>query len=277
MKKFKVGLQLYTVRDDMEKDMEGTLKAVKEMGYDYVEFAGYFGKSAEEIRAILDRYGLSCISVHQSLDFYENGGQQAVDYIKTLGAKFSAIPWYMAENLAGSPAWEDTKALFNRCGELLKKNGIQMLYHNHDFEFVKVDGKYKHDYLMEEISRDILKPEFDTCWVRYSGEDPCKYLAMYAGDVEVLHLKDFTCKRLANGPAYALIDVDGNPIEEETQGDNEFRFRPVGQGLQDFPSILAAAEKAGTEYIIVEQDNTNELPPLEAARQSREYLRSLGQ
>lgn len=277
MKKFKVGLQLYSVRDQMEKDMEGTLKAVKEMGYDYVEFAGYFGKSAEEIRALLDKYSLTCISVHQGLDFYEEGGQSAVEYIKTLGAKYSAIPWYQAEKLAGSPEWEETKALFNRCGELLKKNGIQMLYHNHDFEFVKVDGKYKHDYLMQEIARDLLKPEFDTCWVRYAGEDPCKYLDMYAGDVDVLHLKDFTCKKLANGPAYALIDAEGNPIKAASKEENEFRFRPVGQGMQDFPAILAAAEKAGTEYIIVEQDQTYELPSLEAVRQSREYLKTLGQ
>ncbi len=277
MKKFKVGLQLYSVRDQMEKDMEGTLKAVKEMGYDYVEFAGYFGKSAEEIRALLDKYSLTCISVHQGLDFYEEGGQSAVEYIKTLGAKYSAIPWYQAEKLAGSPEWKETKALFNRCGELLKKNGIQMLYHNHDFEFVKVDGKYKHDYLMQEIARDLLKPEFDTCWVRYAGEDPCKYLDMYAGDVDVLHLKDFTCKKLANGPAYALIDAEGNPIKAASKEENEFRFRPVGQGMQDFPAILAAAEKAGTEYIIVEQDQTYELPSLEAVRQSREYLKTLGQ
>jgi sugar phosphate isomerase/epimerase len=277
MKKFKVGLQLYSVRDQMEKDMEGTLKAVKEMGYDCVEFAGYFGKSAEEIRALLDKYSLTCISVHQGLDFYEEGGQSAAEYIKTLGAKYSAIPWYQAEKLAGSPEWEETKALFNRCGELLQKNGIQMLYHNHDFEFVKVDGKYKHDYLMQEIARDLLKPEFDTCWVRYAGEDPCKYLDMYAGDVDVLHLKDFTCKKLANGPAYALIDAEGNPIKAASKEENEFQFRPVGQGMQDFPAILAAAEKAGTEYIIVEQDQTYELPSLEAVRQSREYLKTLGQ
>lgn len=277
MKQFKIGLQLYSVRDQMEKDMEGTLKAVKEMGYDYVEFAGYFGKSAEEIRALLDKYSLTCISVHQGLDFYEEGGQTAADFIKTLGAKYSAIPWYEAGKLAGSPAWEATKALFIRCGELLKKNGIQMLYHNHDFEFVMVDGKYKHDYLMQEIPRELLKPEFDTCWVRYAGEDPCKYLALYAGDVEVLHLKDFTCKKLANGPAYALIDDAGNPIKATSKEENEFRFRPVGQGMQDFPAILAAAEKAGTEYLIVEQDETYELPSLEAVRQSREYLKSLGQ
>ncbi len=277
MKQFKVGLQLYSVRDRMEKDMEGTLKAVKEMGYDYVETAGYFGKSAEEMRALLDKYGLTCISVHQTLDFYETKGQAGVDFIKTLGAEFSAIPWYDKSKLPGSPAWEETKALFVRSGELLKKNGIDMCYHNHDFEFETVDGKYKYDIMMEEISRDIFKPEFDTCWVRYAGEDPCMYIRAFAGNVRILHLKDFTCKKLASGPAYALIDADGNPIAPDTKEDNQFRFTPLGEGMQDFPAILTAAEEAGTEYIIVEQDETYEIPSLEAAKRSREYLKTLGQ
>lgn len=276
MKKFKVGVQLYSVRDQMEKDLPATLRAVKEIGYDYVEFAGYFGRSAEELRALLDEIGLTCISVHQGLDFYEQGGQSAVDYIKTLGARFSAIPWYEVSKLPGSPAWEETRALFVRNGELLKKNGVQMLYHNHDFEFVKIGEKYRHDIMMEEISHDLMLPEFDTCWVRYAGEDPCRYLAKYTGEVEVVHLKDFTCKRLADGPAYALIDATGKPIESEKKEDNEFRFRPLGQGMQDFPAILAAAEKAGTEYVIVEQDQSYDQPSLEAIKESREYLASLG-
>jgi sugar phosphate isomerase/epimerase len=102
MKKFKVGLQLYSVRDEMEKDLEATLKAVKEMGYDYVETAGYFGRTAEEFRALLDKYALTCVSVHQNLDFYENRGQEGVDFIKTLGAQYSVIPWYGKELLAGT-------------------------------------------------------------------------------------------------------------------------------------------------------------------------------
>ena len=276
MKKFKVGVQLYSVRDKMEKDMEGTLRAVKAMGYDYVEFAGYFGRSAEEIRAMLDEIGLTCISVHQGLDFYEQGGETAVAYIKTLGARFSAIPWYEVSKLPGSPEWEATRDLFVRNGQLLRNGGIQMLYHNHDFEFVKIGEKYRHDIMMEEIDRELMMPEFDTCWVRYAGEDPCRYLLKYAGNVEIVHLKDFTCKRLADGPAYALIDASGKPIETEKKEDNEFRFRPLGQGMQDFPAILAAAEQAGTEYVIVEQDQTYEQDSLDAIRASREYLASLG-
>jgi sugar phosphate isomerase/epimerase len=94
MKDFKVGIQLYSVRDHMNQDFYGTLKAIKNAGYDYVEFAGYFGKSAEEIRAMLDELGLECISVHEGAETYLNGGKAAVDFLNTIGAKYSAIPWY---------------------------------------------------------------------------------------------------------------------------------------------------------------------------------------
>lgn len=134
MKNFKVGIQLYSIRDAMERDMDKALKAVKDMGYDYVEFAGYYGKTAEEVKSILDKYGLEAISVHQSIDLFEEQGQTAVDYIKTLGVKYSAIPWYpvdefFPENIAA------TIEKFRNVSKLLKDNGIQLMYHNHDFEF----------------------------------------------------------------------------------------------------------------------------------------------
>ena len=276
MKKFKVGIPLDSLREEMEKDMEKTLQRVKEIGYDYVEFAGYFGKSAEEIRALLDKYGLECISVHQGADFYIDGGQNAFDFIKTLGAKYSAIPWYEKEKLAGSDEWENTVALFTKLGEDMKANGLQLLYHNHDFEFNKFEDKYLIDHIYDSIPNNLINPEFDTCWVKYAGEDPIKYIEKYAGRVTVLHLKDFVCKNYAAGPAYALIDNEGNAVESVSKEDNEFRFKPCGHGVQDFKSILEAAEKCGTEYVIVEQDAWYDECPFECAKKSREHLKSLG-
>ena len=139
MKQFKVGLQLYSVRGDMEKDFEGTLRAVKEMGYDYVEFAGYYGKSAQEVKALLDEIGLVCPSVHQGPDIKKEKGQEAVDYIKTFGVKYAAIPWYGIENYQNGK-FDETIEKFKKVGELLRKNGIQLTYHNHDFEFNYLDG-----------------------------------------------------------------------------------------------------------------------------------------
>lgn len=274
MKKFKVGLQLYSVRDAMEKDMDATLKAVKEMGYDYVEFAGYFDKSAEEVRALLDKYGLECISVHQAIGLFEEEGKAAVDYLNTIGAKYSAIPWYEVDEYYKD--WDGTMKKFAEVSKLLKEGNIQLMYHNHDFEFQKIDGEFILDKMYATLSNDVLMPQLDTCWVHYAGQNPVEYIKKYNGKMEVLHLKDFVCEKLGGGPVYALIDEDGNEMKPEDKSDAGFKFKPVGSGIQDWKSILEAAEEAGIEYVIVEQDQSYEQDPLDAAKTSRDYLKSFG-
>ncbi|WP_337400276.1 TIM barrel protein [Congzhengia sp.] len=275
MGNLKIGLQLYSVRDDMAQDMYAALKKVKEIGYDYVEFAGYFDHSAEEVRSMLDEIGLTCVSVHQAYNLFLEEGQKAADYLKTIGADYAAIPWMAAEDHKGCDHYDNVIADITKVGRLLKDNGIQLLYHNHDFEFQKYDDKFLLDWLYESVSEDLLQTEVDTCWVKYAGYDPCEYLKKYTGRSPVVHLKDFTCKRFAGGPAYALIDENGKEIKT-TREDNGFEFRPVGMGLQDFPAILKAAEEAGAAYAIVEQDASVDRPPMEAAKLSREYLKKIG-
>lgn len=276
MRKFKIGLQLYSIREEMEKDMDAALKQVKEIGYDYVEFAGYFGHSAEEVKAMLDKYGLECVSVHQGPQLFEEEGQKAVDYLKTIGAKYCAIPHYPQEKLAGSPEWEKTVELFTKVGKLLKENGIQQLYHNHDFEFNKFEDKFLLDWNYETIPAEYLQPQIDTCWVHYAGYNPAEYLMKYAGRIKVVHLKDFVCEKLGGGPVYALIGNDGSEETKPSKEESGFDFRPVGYGIQDFPAIIEAAEKAGAEILIVEQDHSTQHSPMEAAKMSREYLKTLG-
>ncbi len=275
MGNLKIGLQLYSVRDDMAQDMYGTLKKVKEMGYDYVEFAGYFDKTAEEVKAMLDEIGLEAVSVHQVHSLFLEQGQEAVDYLKTIGAKYAAIPWMAADDHKGAAHYDDVIDGIKKAAQLLKDNGIQMLYHNHDFEFKTYEEKFLLDWLYETVSADLLQTEIDTCWVKYAGYDPCEYIRKYAGRSPIVHLKDFTCKRFGGGPAYALIDENGNEIET-TKEDNGFMFKPVGSGLQDFPAILAAAEDAGAIYAIVEQDQSPECPALESVAKAREYLKTIG-
>ncbi|MBQ4145349.1 MAG: sugar phosphate isomerase/epimerase [Clostridia bacterium] len=276
MKKFKIGLQLYSIREDMEKDMENALKKVKEIGYDYVEFAGYFGHSAEEVKAMLDKYGLECVSVHQTPQLFADEGQKAVDYLKTIGAKYCAIPWYDADKHAGTENWDNTVELFSKVGKLLKENGIQQLYHNHDFEFKKFENKFLLDWLYETIPADFLQPQVDTCWVRYAGYDPAEYIEKYAGRIKVIHLKDYVCKKRNDGPAYALIGEDGTEEKEASKEDNGFEFRPLGMGVQNIPAILEVADKIDADILIVEQDLSVSRPPLEAAEISRKYLKTLG-
>lgn len=274
MKKFKIGLQLYSVRDDMEKDMDATLKAVSEMGYDCVEFAGYFGHSSKEVKAMLEKYGLEAISVHQTYEPFLEDGENMVKYIKDIGAKYSAIPWLGLEFHRGGEKYDyDT---IKKVAEFLAENDLCMLYHNHDFEFNMVDGKYLIDWIYEYIPENLLKTEIDTCWVRYAGFDPCEYIEKYAGRAPIVHLKDFVCTKKPLGPVYALIDGEGKVDKTSNREETGFMFKSLGQGCQDFKSIIASAEKAGTEYLIVEMDQSPEMPALESVKISRDYLKSIG-
>ncbi len=276
MKKFKVALQLFSVRDDMAADMDATLAKVKELGYDYVEFAGYFDHSAEEVKALLDKHGLECISVHQVYDVFLQDEKKNIDFLKTIGAKYCAVPWMGVEKHKGNDIFETTVKEFNQVGSALKSAGIQLLYHNHDFEFEKFENKFLLDWLYETIDEDILKTEVDTCWVRYAGYDPAEYLRKYIGRSPVVHLKDFECTKLGGGPVYSLIDDSGKEGKKPSREESGFEFRPVGYGIQDFKAILEAAEEAGAEYVVVEQDQSNDRPALESAKMSREYLKTLG-
>ncbi len=263
MKKFKIGLQLYSICDEVKENMDAALENVKKMGYDFVEFAGYFGKSAEEVRALLNKHGLECVSVHQDPQLFFEEGQKAIDFLKVIGAKYCAIPWYDIEN----KDWSDTVGKFMKLGSDLKKNGIKLLYHNHTSEFVKRDGEYLLDKLFEDVPSDLLSPEFDTGWVLYAGEDQCEYLKKYSGRVEVLHLKDFVSKKFSEG----FKDMKDNP------SDDEFFFRPCGSGVTDFEKILETAEECGTEYIIVEVEKNPvaERTPMEEAKISIDYLKTI--
>lgn len=278
MANFKMGLQLYTVRDDMDADMDAALGRVAEIGYEYVEFAGgYRGRTAEEVKELLKKHGLKCNSVHQAPQMFIEKGQEAVDFFKTFGAEYAVIPHYALDKLAGTAEWENTVKLFTELGTLLRKNGMQLLYHNHDFEFNTFEDKYLIDHIFDTVPDDLILPEFDTCWVKYGGEDPCKYIEKFAGRIKLLHMKDFTSSKLGCGePVYALIDNDGKPQRKSNFVENDFHYRPCGKGIQDFNSILASAEKAGIEYLIVEQDASEDMPAMEAAKISRDYFKSLG-
>jgi len=274
MAKLKVGLQLYGVRDHMEKDVDATLAAVKAAGYDYVEFAGYFGYEAPEMKAMLDKHGLTAISAHQTYESILEKPEYYIDYYKTLGVRFSAIPWMPAEKQKGTEAFDQVAADIRKAGEILHEAGVTQLYHNHDFEFETFEGKLKLDWLYETIPAHALQTEIDSCWAHYAGFDPSEVVRKYAGRAPIVHLKDYVCEQ-KGGPVYALIDSEGNAMEkEETQSD--FRFAPLGTGKQNMPAIIAAAEAAGAEFVVVEQDESYEADSLDCAKISRDYLKSLG-
>lgn len=276
MEKLNIGIQLYSLREEMEKDMDATLKKVAEMGYDCVEFAGFCGKSASEVKALCEKYNLNPISVHQSIDPYleEESAKQMVAYLKEVGIKHSVVPWMDKTVFHDEQKYAQFVAQLKKTGEFLKENGITLGYHNHDFEFEKEGGEYILDRLYTDVDETLIKPELDLCWVKYGGEDPVKYVNKYADRSELVHFKDFYATEMGGGAVYALIDENGKEIErKKTQAETAFKFMPLGKGVQDFEPIVDAVKKSKISYVIYEKDQWYDGDPFEDARISRQYLK----
>ncbi len=270
MKDFPVALQLYSVRDAMEADFEGTLKKIKAFGYDGVEFAGLFDKTAKEVKEMCEEIGLTPISAH--IPFVDMMDDPSIlETYKEIGCEFVVIPYLTEEYRPGAEKFQEVIKGAKMLGKKANELGMKLCYHNHDFEFVKLDGEYALDILYKEVPSELLQPEFDTCWVNIGGENPSDYIRKYAGRIEIVHLKDFVGSKSEN--MYALIGIDDDADKGE-KGD--FEFRPVGSGVQDFPAILEASREVGARWVVVEQDEPSlNKTPLECARMSIDYLNSL--
>jgi sugar phosphate isomerase/epimerase len=156
-------------------------------------------------------------------------------------------------------------------GKVAKELGMTLLYHNHDFEFEKIDGKYALEVLYDTVPADLLQTELDTCWVRVGGEEPAAYVRKFSGRAPVVHLKDY-----AGGKSEHMYELIGIESEEKAVEENPFEFRPVGYGVQDMPAIIKAAEDAGAGWLVVEQDQPSMgLDPMQCAEKAIGYLRSL--
>lgn len=270
MKDFPIAVQLYSVRDDMQADFEGTLKKVKALGYDGVEFAGLFGHSAAEIKKMCADIGLTPISAHVPFIDMMNDPDLLKVYSE-IGCEYVVIPYLTEEYRPGQPKFADVIEGAKLLGKKANELGMKLCYHNHDFEFTKVDGEYALDILYKEVPAELLMPQLDTCWVNVGGENPSEYIRKYAGRIEIVHLKDFAGGKSEN--MYALIGIDD---DKKKDAEGSFEFRPVGYGLQDFPSILAAAKDVGAKWVVVEQDSPSMgKTPMECIEMSINYLNSL--
>lgn len=269
-----IALQFYSVRDDAEKDFYGTLKKVKEMGYEGVEFAGLFDHSPEEVRDMCKELGITPLSAHVPIDDMINDIEGSVAAYKTIGCKYIAVPYVTEERRPGAEKFAETVEYIKKIGAECKKNGMTLLYHNHDFEFIRIDGEYGLDILYKSVDADLLQTEIDTCWVNVGGENPAEYVLKYTGRAPVVHLKDFVMK--GKDKPQKLYDLIGIDDETEAADEDDFSFKPVGYGVQDMPAIIAAAEKAGAKWLVVEQDQPDKgNTPLNAVKMSIEYLNSL--
>ena len=272
--KLPIALQLYTVRGDMEQDFKGTLQKVKALGFDGVEFAGLFNNAPADVNAMCKEIGLVPISAHVPLaDMLADVDKVIADY-KAVGCEYIVVPYVTEERRPGGDKFYQMVDEIRAIGEKCKAAGLTLLYHNHDFEFKKLEsGEYGLDYLYANVASDLLQTELDQCWVKYSGIEPTEYLKKYEGRSPVVHLKDFHIEGKQEGDPYALIGLN----EKETKKTSAFEFRPLGAGVQDIPAIIATAKEVGSKWLVVEQDQPSMgKTPMECAATSMEYLKSIG-
>ncbi|WP_339863433.1 sugar phosphate isomerase/epimerase [Paremcibacter congregatus] len=223
----KVGLQLYTVRDLMAQDVAGTLQQVAALGYQEVEFAGYFGHSAQDIRHMLDQTGLSSPSVHVELEDLQGDLDLLIEQATTIGQKYIVMSWLRPEQRQTLDQFKSYATLFNKVGERFRAAGLQLAYHNHAFEFEPLDGEMPYDLLLRDCPADLMQMELDLYWIYQAGQDPFDYFARHPGRFPLCHVKDRA--------------ADGSITE-------------VGQGAIDFGRIFAAQELAGLKHFYVEHD-----------------------
>ena len=267
---FPTAIQVYSVREEAKSDLRATLAKLKEMGYDGVEFAGLYGHTADELKTMCEELGLVPVSAHVPYLDMVKDPEGVLGTYAAIGCKYVAVPYLNDELRPGTDKFPEVMKNIAMLGEVANRLGMTLLYHNHDFEFIKLGGKYGLDTLYETVPADLLKTELDVCWVKVGGEEPAAYIKKYSGRAPVVHLKDFYGEKSDN--MYELIGLEAQkPVRPDG-----FEFRPLGKGLQDFAPILEAAKEAGTEWVVVEQDKPSlGLTPMECAKASIDYLRTI--
>ncbi len=253
-----IGLQLYTLRDDLAKDLEGTLTQVAAIGYKQVELYDNYGKDSRAMRKLLKDHGLVAPSGHYVVAQIETNWPQQIEYAKAIGLKYMVNAILQPEQRKNLDDYKHLVDVFSKAAEETKKAGIQFAYHNHNFEFQTVEGVMPYQFLLEKLDPSLVQFEMDCFWVTHSGHDPVDFFNKYPGRFPLLHIKDL---KTGHPPT---LDFDAQPG----------LFAEVGKGTIDWKRIFEAAPKGGMKYFYVEQDYC-EIPPLESVKISYEYLHNL--
>jgi sugar phosphate isomerase/epimerase len=281
--KLPIGVQLYTLGDLPLKDLDGTLRQLARIGFREVELPGFFGKTPQELRTAADRAGLRITSIHlppqasiaESGLTLESDAEQIAAALRTLGATGAIMPVMLFPKgfrpasgedfpraiarsvaAAGTDIWKRTAAFLNERGAALKREGIQLGYHNHNLEFARVEGTTGWDILVSQTDPALVSFELDVAWAAAAGLEPLEFVKKHAGRARWLHVKDF---RATTRPNFA------------------FRMDPteVGSGVINWKLLLPAAVKAGVRHFYVEQEPPFTIGRMKAVAKSFAFLQTI--
>lgn len=253
-----VGLELYTVRHEMEKDFEGTLAQAAAIGYKEVEISATGARTAAEIKRVVSANGLAAPAAHFSFGQVKSGWDRQIEYAKTIGTRYLVCAFLEPAERKSLDDYKRVAEAFNKAGEQCQNAGLQFAYHNHNFEFTTFDGALAYDELLRAADPKLVQMELDCYWMTRAGYDPVEYFRKHPGRFPLLHIKD--------------MKAGQTPTTDVRAGGNA--FTEVGRGSIDWKRIFAAANGGGLKHYFVEQD-VCERPPLESAQISYEYLRNL--
>lgn len=245
-----IGLQLYTVRDELRADYVGTLREVTKIGYPAVQFAGYGGMAASELKRVLNDLGLTAAGSHVNFEALDNQTDEEIQYCLDVGTPHVVIPAMPQAFRGSADGYRRLADAMNRIGARCQALNARLSYHNHAFEFEKLDGQYGLDLLLGLCDPGLVSLEPDIYWIRHADVDPSAYIRQYSGRTPIIHLKDMTAGA-------------------------DHTYAEVGEGILDWPAIFAASEASQAEIYVVEQDRCAR-PALESAAISLRHLRDWG-
>lgn len=225
-----IGLQLYTVRTLMQRDVPGTFAALAAAGVRDVEFAGYFNRTPQDLRKLLDQHGLSAPAAHVPVPNNAAGWTPVFDAAEALGHKWLVIPWVGNDVRASLDGWRKLADELNEAAVKAAPRGIRMAYHNHDFEFATTEGRVAYDVFVERLDAKLVDLELDLYWAVKAGQDPAAMFAKLPGRFPLWHVKD-----AGPPPERAMLDV--------------------GAGTINFAALFAMSEKSGLKHAFIEHDN----------------------
>jgi sugar phosphate isomerase/epimerase len=239
----KIGLQLYSIHSEAEKDLLGTLEKVKDMGYDSVQFAGLFGISAKEVKRVLDSTGLTVAGAHIPFDRFSGEALKwHMEEQMVLGNDLMIMPYLSEEQRQSLDDYKRVAETLNEAAFRSKEYELRVAYHNHDFEFYELDGKLPFDVIYQETDSELVKMELDTYWAKFAGFEPAELLNKYKYRCVSLHLKDMTTK------------------------DDKKVSTIAGSGILDMRGYLNLADEQKVDYCVIEQEYFEGNPLMEVEK-----------
>jgi sugar phosphate isomerase/epimerase len=252
-----VGLQLYSLRDQFAKDVPGTLKQVRELGFKYVELAGTYGLSPDKFRQQLDANGLVPVAGHFPYERLRDDVDGVAREAMALGISYAGCAWIPHEGSFDEKECRDAIAVFNRAGEALAKRGIKFYYHTHGYEFEPNLNGTLFDLLLAETKPQFVRYQMDVLWVVHPGQDPVALLKKHGKRFELMHIKDL--KKGVKGDLTGHTDVTNDVT--------------LGTGQIDLPAVLKAAKRAGVKWYFIEDESPTVLQQIPESLRFLEQVR----